>query len=201
MSLLPVRAVEETSRILAGGSPGAARLRDQIERVARTPRTTVLITGERGLALERVARAIHDRSALSAGPFRVVDCLSLLGNRSLRSSLDADGPFSTAPGGSLYLNEVWLRNPSPESFREFIGVFGTLRGEADKIGLTDDMFRLVAGPWLSIEEAKVIFIFDAPDATTTLPAFGGLLAKGLLSKRRLTPMVDWDEAAKFVEGL
>ena len=90
---------------------------------------------------------------------------------------------------ALYLNEVWLRDPSPESFREFIEVFGTLRGEADKIGLTDDMFRLVAGPWLSIEEAKVIFIFDAPDATTTLPAFGGLLAKGLLRKRRLTPMV------------
>ena len=102
---------------------------------------------------------------------------------------------------ALYLNEVWLRDPSPESFREFIGVFGALRGQADSIGLSSDIFRLVAGPWLSIEEAKVVFIFEAPDATVTLPAYGRLLAKGLLKKRRLTEMVDWDEAAKFVNGL
>ncbi len=102
---------------------------------------------------------------------------------------------------ALYLNEVWLRDPSPESFREFIGVFGSLRDQADSIGLSSDIFRLVAGPWLSIEEAKVVFIFEAPDATVTLPAYGRLLAKGLLKKRRLTEMVDWDEAAKFVDGL
>ena len=102
---------------------------------------------------------------------------------------------------ALYLNEVWLRDPSTESFREFIEVFGALRGQADSLGLPSDIFRLVAGPWLSIEEAKVVFIFDAPDATATLPAFGQLLAKGLLKKRRLTPLVDWDEAAKFVDTL
>ena len=102
---------------------------------------------------------------------------------------------------ALYLNEVWLKDPSPESFREFIDVFGSLRGQADTIGLTSEIFRLVAGPWMSIEEAKVIFIFDAPDATATLPAFGSLVAKGLLKMRRLTPMVDWDEAAEFVNGL
>ena len=102
---------------------------------------------------------------------------------------------------ALYLNEVWLRDPSPESFREFIEVFGVLRGQADSIGLSPDIFRLVAGPWLSIEEAKVVFIFDAPNATVTLPAYGRLLAKGLLKKRRLTEMVDWDVAAKFVDRL
>jgi len=103
---------------------------------------------------------------------------------------------------ALYLNEVWLREPSPEGFREFIEVFAALRGQAESVGLSSDIFRLVAGPWLSIEEAKVVFIFDVtPDATVTLPAYGRLLAKGLLKKRRLTPMVDWDEAAKFVDGL
>ena len=101
----------------------------------------------------------------------------------------------------LFLNEVWLRDPSPESFREFIEVFGSLRGQADSIGLTSDIFRLVAGPWLSIEEAKVVFVFEAPDAADTLPAYGALLAKGLLKKRRLTQLVDWDAAAQFVEGL
>jgi hypothetical protein len=102
---------------------------------------------------------------------------------------------------ALYLNEVWLRSPSPESFREFIEVFGSLRGQAESIGLSSDTFRLVAGPWLSIEEAKVVFIFEAPNATVTLPAYGRLLAKGLLEKRRLTEIVDWDDAAKFVDGL
>ena len=100
-----------------------------------------------------------------------------------------------------HLNEVWLRDPSPDSFRESIEVFGVLRCQADSLGLSSDMFRLVAGPWLSIEEAKVVFIFDTPDAVVTLPAFGRLLAKGLLKKRRLTPLVDWDEAARFVGDL
>ena len=101
---------------------------------------------------------------------------------------------------ALYLNEVWLNNPSPESFREFVQVFGALRGDIQSIGLSAD-FRLVAGPWLSIEEPKVVFVFDIADATATLPAFGRLVAKGLLQKRRLTPLVDWNEAAKFVNDL
>ena len=51
---------------------------------------------------------------------------------------------------ALFLNEVWLRDPSPDSFREFHEAFGLLQGQADSIGLTSDIFRLVAGPWLSI---------------------------------------------------
>ena len=34
---------------------------------------------------------------------------------------------------ALYLNEVWLKDPSPETFREFIEVFGSLRGQADTL--------------------------------------------------------------------
>ena len=102
---------------------------------------------------------------------------------------------------AIFLNEVWLREPSPESFREFIEVFGSLRGQAESLGLTSDIFRIVAGPWLSIEEAKVVFIFDAPDAAETLPAYGALLAKGLVKKRRLTQLVDWEAAGRFVDGL
>ena len=47
---------------------------------------------------------------------------------------------------AIFLNEVWLREPSPESFREFNEAFGSLRGQADSLGLTADIFRLVAGP-------------------------------------------------------
>lgn len=101
---------------------------------------------------------------------------------------------------ALYLNEVWLNEPSPARFAEFVEVFDRVRCDAALVGLASD-FRLVAGPWLSIEEAKAVFVFDAADATATLPAFGRLLASGLLQKRRLTPLVDWDAAAKFVKGL
>lgn len=101
---------------------------------------------------------------------------------------------------ALYLNEVWLNDPSPESFREFVQVFGALQGYAESVGLSSD-FTLMAGPWLSIEEAKAVFVFDIADATETLPAFGRLMAKGLLKKRRLTPLVDWSGAERFVGDL
>ncbi len=102
---------------------------------------------------------------------------------------------------ALFLNEVWLREPSPESFREFIEAVGSLSSQAEQLGLSSDSFRLVAGPWMSIEEAKVVFVFESPNAVDTLPAFGRLLASGLLARRHLTPLVDWEEAAEFVESL
>ena len=101
----------------------------------------------------------------------------------------------------LFLNEIWLRKPSPESFAEFIETYGFLGGQEDQLGLTTGQFRLVAGPWMSIEEAKVVFVFDSPNVAETLPAFGRLLAAGLISKRKLTPLVSWEEAGKFVDGL
>ncbi len=69
---------------------------------------------------------------------------------------------------ALYLNEVWLREPSPESFREFIEAFGSLSDQAEQLGLSSDMFRLVAGPWMSIEEAKVVFVFESPDPASVI---------------------------------
>ena len=74
-------------------------------------------------------------------------------------------------------------------------------GQADRLGLNSEMFRLIAGPWMSIEEAKVVFVFETPDAAETLPAYGQLLADGLLAKRRLTQLIEWDEATAFVDGL
>ena len=102
---------------------------------------------------------------------------------------------------ALFFNEVWLRDPNPKNLKAFIDAFASLGGQEEDLGLTPDVFRLVAGPWMSIEEAKVLFIFDSPDVTATLPAFGKLMAQGLLSKRRLTPLVNWQEAAHFVENL
>jgi len=59
---------------LVGRSPGLLRLLDAIEKVARAPRTTVLVTGETGTGKELVSRAIHSRSSRRDGPFVAVNC-------------------------------------------------------------------------------------------------------------------------------
>ena len=53
---------------------------------------------------------------------------------------------------------------------------------------------------MPIEEAKLVFVFEARDAAETLLAYGGLLEKGLLKKRKLARIVDCDDAAMFVNG-
>ncbi len=58
--------------LLAGSSPAAARLRNFVERVARTPKTTVLISGG-ALEAELLARAIHGRTTSRPGPLVPVE--------------------------------------------------------------------------------------------------------------------------------
>src|SRR5213075_1069808 len=60
--------------LLVGSSPAHLRVLDAIEKVARAPRTTVLVTGESGTGKELVARAIHRRSSRARGPFVAVNC-------------------------------------------------------------------------------------------------------------------------------
>ena len=61
---------------LVGGSPKMRRVFGILEKVANTP-LSVLIVGETGTGKELVAKAIHDASDRSAGPFVVVDCGSI----------------------------------------------------------------------------------------------------------------------------
>ena len=102
---------------LVGASPGLERLRGDIDRFARLP-IPVLILGETGSGKERVARALHEASALNAGPFVAVNCGALLGDTA-RSEIfghvrgaftGADraksGAFVDADGGSLFLDEI-----------------------------------------------------------------------------------------------
>ena len=55
---------------VVGSSESLGQLLALVERVAATPRTTVLIQGETGVGKELVARAIHGRSRALAGPVR-----------------------------------------------------------------------------------------------------------------------------------
>jgi DNA-binding NtrC family response regulator len=107
------------SGAVVGSSETLRQLLALVERVAATPRTTVLIQGETGAGKELVARAIHERSARSHGPFVAINCAALA-----EPLLEAElfgyepgaftggapgghaGLMAGAEGGSLFLDEV-----------------------------------------------------------------------------------------------
>ena len=101
---------------------------------------------------------------------------------------------------ALYLDEVWLKDPSPERMKEFVRLIGSAAKNPASVGAPQEV-RFIAGPWASNDEAKVIFVVDIPDHTPTYQIFGKLLSTGLVEKRRLTPIVEWGEVEKMVEQL
>ncbi len=58
---------------LVGNSPRMTYIFDMIQQVAKT-RTSVLITGESGTGKELIARALHEESDRSDGPFVTINC-------------------------------------------------------------------------------------------------------------------------------
>ena len=104
---------------IVGRSRAIERVLDQIRRVASTPRTTVLVTGESGVGKELVARAVHENSARSEGPFVALNCAALAENL-LEAELfgyepgafsgahpkGREGLIAAAEGGTLFLDEI-----------------------------------------------------------------------------------------------
>jgi len=102
---------------IIGDSPAMQRVGQQLQRVATTD-TTVLLLGESGTGKELFARAIHHLSHRRQGPFVAVNCAAIpetlveneLFGHERGAFTGADGrqvgKFELARGGTLFLDEV-----------------------------------------------------------------------------------------------
>ena len=100
----------------------------------------------------------------------------------------------------IFFNEVWLRDMSPPVMKGVTEFLGNLRQGVKPHNLPDNL-KLLAGPFLSHEEAKVYFVFEIDDPTRTFEAFAERVAAGLFLKRRLTLVQNWDGARSFAKYL
>jgi DNA-binding NtrC family response regulator len=107
---------------IVGASPAVTALRHMVARVAISPSSTVLLTGESGKDL--VAKIIHYTSDRAARPFMNITC-SALPEQLLESELfghergaftDArmqkKGLLETADGGTVFLDEIGEMTPA-----------------------------------------------------------------------------------------
>ncbi len=102
---------------VVGHSERMRQVFDMVARVARSD-ASVLIMGESGTGKEVIARAIHEQSARSSGPFHALNCAAIANNL-LESELFGYEPYAftdakkqkrglleLAEGGTLFLDEV-----------------------------------------------------------------------------------------------
>jgi DNA-binding NtrC family response regulator len=102
---------------IVGTSPPIRRLYAVLERI-ESSLANVVIEGESGTGKELIARAIHEHSAVAAGPFVAVNCGSLerplirselFGHKrgSFTGALEnREGAFEAANNGTLFLDEL-----------------------------------------------------------------------------------------------
>jgi DNA-binding NtrC family response regulator len=109
---------------IVGATPTMTALRHLVARVAVSPASTVLLTGESGTGKDLVAKVIHYASDRSSKPFMNITC-SALPEQLLESELfghergaftDArlqkKGLLETADGGTVFLDEIGEMTPA-----------------------------------------------------------------------------------------
>ena len=112
---------------IIGASPAMLAAKALLARVANSPASTVLLTGETGTGKDLAAKAIHYNSDRAAKPFVNITC-SALPEQLLESELfghergaftDARqqkrGLFETADGGTVFLDEIGEMTPGLQS--------------------------------------------------------------------------------------
>ncbi|MCH2108641.1 MAG: sigma-54 dependent transcriptional regulator [Polyangiaceae bacterium] len=128
---------------MAGQSEAMREVEMQIERVVERD-VPVCLLGERGSGRELVARAIHQGSARSAGPFIRVDCVAaggeddvlIFGREAADGSITA-GALEQASGGTLFLENVDALSPSTQSL-----LSGVLVGRSSRRVGSSDTFSV-----------------------------------------------------------
>jgi two-component system, NtrC family, response regulator AtoC len=108
---------------IIGSSPAMTAAKALLVRIANSPASTVLLTGETGTGKDLAAKAIHYNSDRAAKPFVNITC-SALPEQLLESELfghergaftDARqqkrGLFETADGGTIFLDEMGEMTP------------------------------------------------------------------------------------------
>jgi len=111
------KSLGEKKSAVIGDNTGLKQEMTQVRRVAET-NATVLIHGESGTGKELIARAVHDNSLRSQGPFVAINCgaipLTLMESELFGHERGAftdakeakAGTFERADGGTLFLDEV-----------------------------------------------------------------------------------------------
>lgn len=114
---LPVPKHHGALARIKGNAPATQQLIRRLQRLARLP-DPLLIRGESGVGKELVARAVHDESPWSAGPFIAVNCAAikpelfeseLFGHRAgsfTGAVREHSGLIEAASGGTLFLDEI-----------------------------------------------------------------------------------------------
>jgi len=108
---------------IIGASPAMVQVKELLAKVAASPASTVLLTGETGTGKDLAAKAVHYNSSRAARPFVNITA-SALPEQLLESELfghergaftDARqqkrGLFETADGGTVFLDEIGEMTP------------------------------------------------------------------------------------------
>jgi two-component system response regulator AtoC len=102
---------------IVGESPQIQALKALLAKVAASPASTVLLTGERGTGKDLAARVLHFNSARAHRPFINVTCSPLAGGLlenelfghergSLTDARQQRGLLESADGGTVFLDEI-----------------------------------------------------------------------------------------------
>ncbi|MCA9689705.1 MAG: sigma-54-dependent Fis family transcriptional regulator, partial [Myxococcales bacterium] len=147
------------------GKSGAMRdVKNLLTRIATSPGSTVLLTGESGTGKDLAARAIHQASRRADGPFLNITC-SALPEALLESELfghergaftDAktrkQGLFEHADGGTVFLDEIGEMAPTLQAKLLRVLESKTFRRVGGAVDIQADV-RVIAATNIDLREA------------------------------------------------